>query len=226
MMAVGGYWGPGSYYYPLMLQLIFVFPLIYFLIRENPKKGFLYALIFNVLYELAQRMYSLNEEIYSLLLFRYIVLIAFGCYLYIEGKFAARKLVVSFLIGTVFLITVCYTAYEPYIIIYWTRTSFMSAFYILPIFYCFMTKCKNIKCRLLGLLGRASYNVFLVQMVYYCTFLPGYIQMHIGKMAVLFNIVICLLGGVMFYFVETPITSWVVKKTMPMFIKADQIISE
>lgn len=228
MVTVGGYWGPGSYYYPLMLQFIFVFPPIYFFIRENPKKGLIYALILNALYELAQRMYLLNEETYRLLLFRYTLLIAFGCYLQKEGKIYIKKLVVSFLVGIIFIIVVCYTAYEPYIIIYWTKTSFMAAFYIMPIFYCLvnMKYVKNIKCKLLELCGRASYNIFLTQMVYYCTFLPGYMQAHIGKMAVVFNTIICLVVGTLFYFMEKPLTTWVVKKTESMFVRLDKKMGE
>ena len=76
-----GGWGPGSYYYPLMIQFVFVFPIIYFVIKENSRRGLVICLVVNILYEILKWAYEMNIECYRLLLFRYIFIIAFGCYL-------------------------------------------------------------------------------------------------------------------------------------------------
>ena len=43
--------GPGSYYTPVMIQLIFVTPVIYFIIRKYDFIGVMYCFIFTGIYE-------------------------------------------------------------------------------------------------------------------------------------------------------------------------------
>lgn len=63
--------GPGSYYYPIMFQFVFVFPIIFFIIRKHDYRGVIICLIVNGVYELLKWAYGMNEECYRLLLFRY-----------------------------------------------------------------------------------------------------------------------------------------------------------
>lgn len=76
----GGY-GPGSYYYPLMIQLIFVFPIIHFIVRKYQYLGVWICGFINFIYELLQRAYDMNEACYRLLVLRYILVISVGCYI-------------------------------------------------------------------------------------------------------------------------------------------------
>ena len=69
-----------------------------------------------------------------------------------------------------------------------------------------LCKC-NIRCKVLELLGKASYNIFLVQMFYYCYVANVvYSVIHNRMLQLIINICICVLGGIIFYVIEVPIT--------------------
>lgn len=81
----GGY-GPGSYYYPVLIKLVFLFPIIFILIENYDYKGLLFCIAFNLLFEIIKAPLFIHEELYRLLVFRYITVIAFGCYFAIGEK--------------------------------------------------------------------------------------------------------------------------------------------
>lgn len=158
--------GPGSYYYPVMLQLVFSFPLIFFAIRKYDFKGLIGCWVANGIFEVLQRAYGLGDITYRLLLYRYIFIIAVGCYIAIGNRTIKKaEALITSTVGFIFIVTVCYLKYTPRVIIYWTRTSFVAVMYIVPIVLVLFKK--NIKCKLIELFGKASYNIFLTQMVYY-----------------------------------------------------------
>lgn len=79
----GGY-GPGGYYCPIMIQFIFVFPVIFKFVKKYNHCGLLACGLINVLYEIMKIVYFVDEKCYRLLIFRYIFIIAYGCYLRIQ----------------------------------------------------------------------------------------------------------------------------------------------
>ena len=76
----GGF-GPGSYYYPIMIQFIFYFPVIYAIVRRYNFSGVIICGLINFIYEILKYAYEMNAGCYRLLLFSYTLLIAYGCYL-------------------------------------------------------------------------------------------------------------------------------------------------
>lgn len=52
--------GPGSYYYPIMIQFIFYFPIIYFIIRKYDYKGVFICALINVIYEVLKSVYGMK----------------------------------------------------------------------------------------------------------------------------------------------------------------------
>lgn len=209
---VGGY-GPGGFYYPIMMQFIFTFPVIFFIIKKYDFYGLLLCGAANCLYEILRYAYGMNGECYRLLIFRYILVIAFGCYLSLRTR-RVKKIwgYVSFIVGLLYIILISYTAYSPKIITYWTGTSFVSCLYVLPIAALLIDKCK-VKLKALELIGKASYNIFLVQMIYY-SFLAGMIYSFVSSriLELAADISICVLIGIIFYYVETPITKIILTK--------------
>ena len=202
----GGF-GPGSYYVPLMIQFVFVFPVIYFIVKKYEFKGLILCGLVNGGYEILQSAYGMNEQCYRLLLFRYILVISFGCYLAIqrEIKIKTIKAIISFLVGFIFILLCCYLDYNPKIIIYWAQTSFVACLYILPLAVVLLKM--SMRCRFLECLGRTSYNIYLVQMVYYfigAEHLYGMVESR--KLQLLFSLVLCCVGGILFNYIETPIT--------------------
>ncbi len=213
---IRGGFGPGSYYFPVMIQFVFVYPIIYFLIQEKGHKGFFICIALNILYEFFQRTYFITEECYRLLIFRYISVISFGSFLASrENCFDLWDKILSFCIGAGFIFLISYTSYKPKIIIYWTGTSFLATLYILPICDFMIKKCTKIRIQPLEWLGKASFNIFLVQMVYFNYI--GYLSFKIfEKNAKLyfslvlqngFNILLCSVLGLMFYAMEKRITN-------------------
>jgi len=207
--------GPGSYYYPIMIQFIFVYPAIYFIIKRNGAKGLITCFAINALYELLQRGYGMDGELYRLLLFRYIFVIGAGCYMASEKSKLSFKIGLPLcLLGGAFLLATDYLGYSPKIIIYWKNTSFIACLYIVPIMFLLIKKVKNFRFVPLEIIGKASYNIFLVQMVWYTVgswYLEKFIQSRVFLLGA--NILVCIVGGVIFYYIETPITKWIIKKT-------------
>ena len=150
----------------------------------------------------------LQRKNYRLLVFRYVLLIAVGCYLACEEySMNTLRSVIIFLIGLVYLIVICYGNYNPVIVNKWSRTSFISCFYIIPIAELLIAKLCKISFKPLEYLGKASYNIFLTQMVWY-SFGMGFISKIVANRVVqlLINIAICITVGLVFYMLENPIT--------------------
>lgn len=220
----GGF-GYGSYYYPVMIQFIFVFPIVFFLVKKFDFFGLILSGFLNALYEVLQRLYYVSGAQYRLLLFRYLLLIAFGCYLYLKkGKIRKPIGIVSALIGILFIWIYKYRDYTPHVVIYWTGTSFLAALYIMPVIGLLLRSAKinAIKCPPIELLGKASYHIFLSQMFFY-QFVMYPLQVRFAEapaISLLFiSIVACISSGILFYWVETRITKWIMKGVHAMDIK-------
>lgn len=207
--------GPGNYYIPIMIQFVFLFPFIYFIVRRYGFFGALIIFFANAAYEFFQRLYGVNERCYRLLLLRYVFAISFGCYLSVYKDEIIKKiwLCASFLIGLGFIFLVEYTSYEPKIIVYWTRTSFLACLYLVPIAYVILKRDLKFGLAPLELLGKASFNIFLTQMVYYFLFsdlVYGCIQNQYVRIIV--NTLVCCAFGVLFYHIESPVTKKLIKR--------------
>lgn len=70
-----------------------------------------------------------------------------------------------FCTGTLFLGAYLYAGYKPRHLIDWTGTSFVAAMYIIPIVG-LVTKRSKLRFAPVELLGRASYNIYLAQMLF------------------------------------------------------------
>lgn len=211
--------GHGSYYYPIMIQFIFVYPIIYFIIHKDSQKGLIICFFINAMYEFLQRAYGMGGDLYRLLIFRYIFVIAAGCYMASDApKLKLRTGFVSFLIGFIYLISITFFGYSPKIIVYWNTTSFMAGLYIVPIVFFLITKVKNCHFMPLEIIGKASYNIFLTQMVWF-GLTAWYLEKFIVNRALLLgmDLLICIGVGVIFYYIETPITKRIIKKIYSVF---------
>lgn len=209
---VGGQ-GPGSYYYPCMIQFIFLFPVIFFIVRKHGQRGLLLCGVINVVYELLKTAYGIDGESYRLLVFRYILVIAYGCYLATseEKKTHMAEMLLS-LAGIAYVLVFVYMGRKPIITEYWTGTSFAACLWILPILKK-LIQSSRLRFRPLELLGKASYHIYLTQMVYYRMWAALlYEKISSRSLQIVLSLTICLLAGILFYWFETPITKWIVRK--------------
>lgn len=217
---LGGY-GPGSYYYPYMIEFIFLFPLIYFAIKKWDFKGLVLCGVANILYEVIKVPMGMTGAVFRLIVLRYIFAIAFGCYISM-GKMKLKKWmgVASFIFGAVFIYIVCYTDYKPVFFYRWSRTSMLAVFYIAPIVYWLIKNCKW-ECKPLAYMGKASYNIFFTQMAFFHIVssvtggIPG------TPVPMLITYVCCILLGLLFYKIETPITKKVLAWNTKLFTKKE-----
>ncbi len=204
--AIDGTYGSGNYYYPVMMQLVFVFPLIFFLIEKNKEKGLLICFIANVVYELLAWAYVMNSSCYRLLSFRYVFLIAVGVYAFKGFKFSLWISLLMTSIGAFFITIVIYFKYEPRIINKdWASTNFLSSMLIIPLMV-FILQNAKFRFKPLEIIGQCSYHIFLVQMMYYL----GYSSLLKSKISswqvhLIIGSVICLGIGIAFYYAEKPL---------------------
>lgn len=201
-----GAYGPGSYYVPIMLQLLIIFPVIYILVDRNAKLGITVAGIANLLFEIAIKVFEIEKYYYRLSIGRYLLLIAFGCYLYLHPEHRVKRyqLWTMFLIGLAYIVAVLGFEKDLMLFEYWKTTAMPVAFYIFPIVILLFRKFYHSKIpgklgKLLTWIGKASYHIFLVQMVYYHFELGGAIMQAVWYIAVPFNILVSVPAGLLFY---------------------------
>ena len=201
--------GQGSYYYPIMIQFIFIFPMIYFIIRKYNLKGLGYCFLANAAFEILKRAYGMNDTEYRLLVFRYLFIIAAGCYIAIGDIKKNRRMFVlcaiCIMVGLTFVYLFSYTLYSPKVITYWSDTSFLVCLYVIPILGWLIRKF-HWGFRPLEVVGKASFNIFLVQMIYYNFADYIYDMIPNRGLQLGFNIINCVLVGVVFYYIEQPLT--------------------
>ena len=204
--------GQGSYYFPVIIQFILLFPLIYFGIKKHGFKGLCTVFFINIGYEIIKQAYGMPDYEYRLLVFRYLFLIAAGCYVAFkhaeevkETCNVGRKValfLISIVCGAAFIYLFTYTAYEGKIITYWTSQSVFCCFYIIPLMALYVEKV-HVKFAPLELVGKASWHIFLFQMLYYLYYYSrdSYIIESNG-LRYLLSVLVCVTGGVLFYCFE------------------------
>ncbi len=208
-MFISGGNGPGSYYYPLLIPFPFVFPVIYFLCVRKGLKGVYLSAIINILYEVLKWAYDMNEECYRLLIFRYLMLISFGCFLAIRDdyKMTLEKAACLLLSGFIYILCVKYFDIKPIITEYWSGTCVFACLYILPLAF-LLFRINFPRLRFFEYIGRASYYIFLTQLVYYqgAEFIYQIIDCRVLQLG--FSIFVCCFVGIIFKLLCNGIIYW------------------
>ena len=211
--AIDGTAGKGSYYYPVMMQLIFYFPIIYFIVYVKKENGLIICMAMNAVYELLAWAYGMNGGCYRLLVFRYTFVIAVGVFTYKKYKISKGWSAVMTIAGALFIIAVGRMNFVPRILNKdWATTNFISSLLIAPAMVWIL---QNVRIRLapLEIIGRASYHIFLAQMVYYA----GYYDILQGKTGswqahLAAGMAVCLAAGMAFYYIDKPMQEWAVSR--------------
>lgn len=214
---LGGGEGPGSYYTPVLLQIIFIFPIIYFLIKKYDFFGVILCFVFTGVWEAIQFSWEMDNASYARICFRYISFLAFGCYMSI-GKTKLRNGVLwgIFIVGVIWQAMLNYIPLTPiFMNSAWARVNYLSSLFIMPILYILIQKTKsknNIKFKILQEIGKASYNIYLVQMVFYASVVRIVYKIIPGTILQLgINEIVCCALGYTFYLIENPITKYFLK---------------
>ena len=166
----------------------------------------------------------MNDSEYRMLIFRYIFIIGAGCYIAI-GKIPPKKKIIPLsaiciIAGLGFAYLFSYTTYSPKIITYWGGSSFLVCLLTIPILG-WLIQHVHWSFKPLEIIGQASFNIFLVQMIYY-NFAENINEMiPTPSVQLLFSIVSCVVIGILFYYMEQPLTKFVIKKTKEKMLSLD-----
>ena len=201
------------------ISKFFIFPhSFYLLIERKGSKGLLICWIGTFIYELLQKAYGMNVECYTFIVLRYAFHIAFGCYLALYSLDSLPKplRIGMGVFGFCWLIILCYTSYKPMVFQpYWKNTAFFPAMFIIPIVGWLIEKTQ-LKCKPLELLGKASFNIYLTQKIFYYgmeTLFDGHFPfIYSTWVQCLVNLVLCFAIGILFYYIETPLTKTLLQK--------------
>lgn len=210
---VRGGGGPGAYYTPVMIQLVFLVPLIYLLIKKYDWFGVIICFVLTALWEMIQYCWGMDDQSYEIIAFRYISIIAFGCFIAIGKKELSKKILgLMFIIGLIWQAALNYIPLHPVFMNYvWARVNYLPSLLVMPVLYVLIRQFSGGKVNipLLQEIGKASFNIFLVQRVFYGCGLAGVVYKIIDNMLLqlIVCICICLVGGYIFYIIEHRLTS-------------------
>ena len=201
------YPGPGNYYVPLVVVLLLLAPLLYVGFRKSPWVTLGALLLVDVAFELFAAgvpLFETHPFVYSVAFPRYLGVFALGFFI-VDERVAPRVRATVLGAGTLLSLTYLVVAnkglWAPPFVPTWRTQNVLAAFYpatlvALGIRY-LPSSGTGIPTRTLVWAGRASYHIFLMQMLYFML-VP---QFH-GTLMVVVNIVMCLFAGLGFYEVE------------------------
>ena len=205
----GGY-GPGNYYTPDLIQLVLLFPILYRFMKRYGYRGLIYSFFFCLLSELWQYYFHIPNEIYRYLVFRHIMNICFGIYLSL-GLYKKNRIlnILSMMIGFSYIIAHSYYRWTPFFFNRsWADVCFIPCMFFIPIIAFFIQK-EKITCKPLEQIGKASYHIYLTQMIYY-NFVKKDIALTFIRNQYLWcfiSILLCAFFGYLFYELENKIRS-------------------
>lgn len=174
-------------------------------------------LLITLSFELIKFVINIPESGYRLLIFRYLFLIGFGTYLYSKynkNDKMDRKFWLFAPVGAFFIIITCYLGYESRFFCYWTGTCVIAAMFIMPFVGWAISMMSSVKCGPLEMIGRASYNIFLFQQIWFWfgaqVILFPYVQDQLLRVVI--SCLVCIIAGIIYYRIENRITNKLIRK--------------
>ena len=183
--------------------------------------GIIVAIILQYVYELFTYLIDLNVQIYRLLIFRYLIFIYIGIVLYKmqeENKICWKSMIKSLPFGFLYIFLVGYMHWQPEILFRyptWYRSSAPVIFWVAPIVAYIIGNERTLINRLennkigyfisdkVQLLGKASYHIYIVQMLWFGLAISHINTVSWRKVLVcIVSMIICSGIGVAYYYVN------------------------
>lgn len=230
--------GPGNYFISIVFQFVFIFPIIYYAYRRSPIWTLILSFIISFFFGSfllilipLQTFFPLNTYLYlqSSCSFKCLFAFAMGIwvsdYLYNNDldtlihkksiKIGTTASILYLLVVPVFkslkvLTAVTYKKITPFFV-----TLTPAVFY--PLFLCIMglkflpSESDNKTLSLFSLIGRASYHIFLIQIVYFGVGIALMIESLSPKISIilcLMNVIILITIGLIFFKAESKLKNW------------------
>lgn len=182
-----------------MVSFVFVFPILYFLVKKYNIHGLMICFFYNFIIELCKVCWGQNGyEMFRIS--QFVLCIGFGCYLWFQ-KEKENWFFVGAGLSFLFIIATKYYNVDFYIVPWvWRGTSYLASIFLFPIMY-YLTRI-SINNSVIEKLGRASFEIFLVQKIIYGCY-KGHVR-KIGGVVTggVISIVICCFGGIMLEFIS------------------------
>lgn len=217
--------GPGGYYSPTVIQIILIyFPLLLIFniyLNKIIKKyraplSLFIIIIIEAIYEICinylGKKYDevLIQQIYRIVALRHITFLQLGIILYYNKKIILEKLkyILPLSIGgSIYIYMTFYKEYTFFPYYYWKIVSapmmFYALFFIIIFLKYFNKKNGKLLEKIIILISKASYHIFLVQMVYF-----GILKLKFynNGLDYLIDIFICISIGILYFFLESKIS--------------------
>ena len=205
--------GFGSYYIPVMVELIVFLPLLFLLFKKNKNIGLVACFVINLAYDLLSHFLCMPSEAYRILIFRFTFILGCGIYLGLmeeRGKKEDIDAGIFLVLGIVYIIINTFV-YEFPIFGSWSSSSMIVGFFAYGYFYFMTKKFSGISYHRIFVFGKASYHIFLVQMLFFFFYGNRVLEkitapLPIGAaipLQILIALLITFVLGWLFYLLET-----------------------
>lgn len=224
--------GWGNYFFSIILQFIFVFPLLYILHRKYPNLMLVMAFIINLFFELIVVYFPIfynDAYIYKACILRYLFTIALG--LWVSDKLTTMSIkelfsTYKFILVGLGLSIIVIAEYAILGVLFpflasWQPQNLLSAFYpfviMILLYHILPSETNNKIVKFGGSLGKASYHIiFLMQILYFSLGYTGVklilttkLYLQIGAysfiLSTIIDLIVCISLGYLFYYATTKI---------------------
>lgn len=202
----GGY-GPGSYFVPLTLQAYLILPFFYrWMKKYSAKKMLIVVAVINTAIEIACRIGNIDEQLYRVLVIRFIFALALGVALSSKslGDLSIKRLKPWIGMSGIYIFLVMYLKIDLIMERYWHSQHLPGVFWAL---FLIILLCR-VRLSYLGhwgimiaRLGRASFHIYLIQMFYFNTLQPYLLTGNLLLQAIV-DVGLCLTIGYLFFMLE------------------------
>ena len=217
---LGGF-APGSYYIVVMIQFIFLFPLLYQIVKRWRGKGICFLLLMTFVWDLfATCWMPISDKSYKFCALRLIPQISLGIY----AKLTELKKHPPLHWGMLIFGLLCYLVFDfsPLgklsLFYQWTSASLFVAVFLYPIVVYVLSAFQKVSytdsafSRSIITFSNATYHIFLIQMLYYN--MIGYAwneQVNHILLTMPVNLLVCITGGLLYYRWLGPVENRVLK---------------
>ena len=212
-MYIKGGEGPGSYYIPLMIEFILVFPLLYFLIKKHKEKGMIACAIITIIYNLLTKYINLYfyASISNLLCSLFVI--AIGIYASMYNIDYKNKLIyIGMIVGIIYIVLVKYLDYSPFIFHNLPSRALPACLLWWPIVVYVIQNLK-LNNKFLAKIGSISFDVLLVQKVFFLFMnIVVYYFIDNAILQIIIIYLIIIIVSIVFNKFEIKITNSIIKK--------------
>lgn len=209
--------GPGNYYITMLIQFILIAPVIYKAFSKRPKMTIMVLFLMDLAFQIFSMDYGLFDNIpylYNANIIRYLSALALGMWISKDYKIKSKRNI-WIMLGSIFSFIYLILGNAELVLLFdegWRTQNILSFFYptvLVMLGLRFLpNRADTPLLNLIGTIGKASYHIFLIQMIYFALIptysiayeLTDYFNYYfVGAALILFNLFIVVTIGLLFY---------------------------